>query len=151
MPYNGSLLKKGTCKFQIWIVTPPQAPWKIFTLFTSNHNNLQCISTFIKCPTLNIKFIITFVKFWALEPLKMHSTKRKTWIIHKYTLILNTITMDRNPTLIIQNNHLITSQHHELSCLNNIFVTFQNLFLNMLVKSLNQPCQSNVYWDFFST
>jgi hypothetical protein len=39
-------------------------------------------STSIKSLTLNEKFIITFVKFWELNPLKMHLSENKIRILH---------------------------------------------------------------------
>jgi hypothetical protein len=62
---------------------PTSSTLKGITPFARKHNNLKGISTSIKTPTLNKKFITTFVKIWALEPSRMCAIGSKTSILHQ--------------------------------------------------------------------
>jgi hypothetical protein len=77
--------------------TPTSSTLKGITPFAQKHNNLNDISTSIKTPTLNKKFITTL-------NLGIGTFKNVcNWKQNMYFApILNTIAMDRNPTLSIR-------------------------------------------------
>jgi hypothetical protein len=63
-------INKRECKFQIWAITPPQAPWKVLTPTTPKHSNQGNTLAYVKPLGLNKKINYHLCQVMGIGTLK---------------------------------------------------------------------------------